>query len=102
MFIGQETNVTFNSSMNFKLIDDNRVSTSFSISLTNNPFSLNQQNIRYNDYENSISKDVANNIFYKAPYRENKGIDNLAANLFIELALEICRAIETPQSSYCP
>ena len=59
--------MTFNSSMNFKIIDDNRVSTSFSISLTRNPFSLNQQNIRFNKYENSISKDLVNNIFYKAP-----------------------------------
>ena len=102
VFIGQETNLTFNSSMNFKIIDDYRVSTSFSNSHSSNPFSLNQQNIRFNKYENSISKDVGKNIFYKASYQEIKGIDNLAANLLIGLAIEICRIIETPQISFCP
>ncbi len=102
VFIGQETNFTFNASMDFKIIDDYRSSISFSNSLFSIPFSLNQQNIRFNKYENSISKYVGNNNFYKAPYQENKGIDNLAANLFIGLAIEICRAIETPQISFCP
>ena len=126
VFIGQKTNVVFNSSLDFNIKVDYSNQTYFSNSIYYNPFFIIQiplllenhrlihpldrsifdldvqQKIGLLNYENSIPYGAGNNVFYRELFLNKGGMDNLAVNLFLGLIIEVCRVIETPQITFCP